>query len=514
MTLFVSQYMLLVTCIRAYENLALRKPAWQEHNWPDKPYDVEWGAAKAVDGMDTDRSAGGTHCTISGPSKTTATWRVDLESVVSISHIDIYYRTDNLPIPSVYTSGFAGFFLYVSNTTSKDDGHLCFHEIQNVTGTPIEIQTIRCSVHGRYVIYYNERIQGVTYPSYYSQYANNDLCEVEVFGCRDPKYHGLNCDQPCPDGCQEKRCDVKTGQCLGCIPGYQGPRCSQVCAVQTYGLECSLSCGNCSDGETCHHATGMCPRGCNKGVEGDKCQTPCQPGYYGKNCGQRCSENCKVTNHCNRFTGDCDRGCKPGWKIPTCQEECDGGMYGAGCTQSCGPCLHNNQCHHINGTCLNGCSSGYQGWNCKEKCPSGYFGINCENKCTVYCGSNGSCDHVTGICESGCKEGWSGPICGTELSFHATTCTDDNTAIIISLVVSIIIVLIGSVINFLMWKRNQRKYKKNQIENCTSETRSAHNSDIPSGSNRVRSPYAELGDLDKPNTYEELHHYTESTGEV
>ncbi|XP_056002235.1 multiple epidermal growth factor-like domains protein 10 isoform X1 [Ostrea edulis] len=467
-------FILLMEFIHCYENLALRRPAWQQHNYSGR--EMQWGAAKAVDGLYTDRSAGGNQCTQSNNRQTTATWRVDLESVVSISHIDFYYRTDNLPIPSVYTTRFAGFYLYVSNTTSKDDGHLCFHEIQTVDGTPIENQTISCSVHGRYVIYYNERKPGVNYPSYYSQYAFNELCEVEVNGCPDPRYYGVNCNQPCPDGCQEKRCDVITSQCLGCIPGYQGPRCSQVCAVQTYGLECSLSCGNCSDGETCHHATGMCPRGCNKGVEGDKCQTPCQPGYYGKNCGQRCSENCKVTNHCNRFTGDCDRGCKPGWKIPTCQEECDGGMYGAGCTQSCGPCLHNNQCHHINGTCLNGCSSGYQGWNCKEKCPSGYFGINCENKCTVYCGSNGSCDHVTGICESGCKEGWSGPICGTELSFHSTTCTDDNTAIIISLVVSIIIVLIGSVINFLMWKRNQPGNAK-KGENCTSETRSAHNSD-------------------------------------
>lgn len=75
----------------------------------------------------------------------------------------------------------AGFFLYVSNTTLKEDGYLCFHEIQTVAGTPAEDQTINCSVHGRYVIYYNERRQGVVYPSYYSQYAYNELCEVEVY---------------------------------------------------------------------------------------------------------------------------------------------------------------------------------------------------------------------------------------------------------------------------------------------------------------------------------------------
>lgn len=79
----------------------------------------------------------------------------------------------------------AGFFLYVSNTTLKENGYLCFHEIQTVAGTPAEDQTITCSVHGRYIIYYNERRQDVVYPSYYSQYAYNELCEVEVYG----EYH-------------------------------------------------------------------------------------------------------------------------------------------------------------------------------------------------------------------------------------------------------------------------------------------------------------------------------------
>ena len=76
----------------------------------------------------------------------------------------------------------AGFFLYVSNTTSKEDGYLCFHEIQTVTGTPSEDQRIHCSVYGRYVFYYNECRSDVTYPSYYSKYAYYELCELEVYG--------------------------------------------------------------------------------------------------------------------------------------------------------------------------------------------------------------------------------------------------------------------------------------------------------------------------------------------
>ena len=76
----------------------------------------------------------------------------------------------------------AGFFLYVSNTTFKEDRHLCFHEIQTVKSPLSEDQRINCSATGRYVIYYNERSPDVTYPSYYSPYAYYELCELEVYG--------------------------------------------------------------------------------------------------------------------------------------------------------------------------------------------------------------------------------------------------------------------------------------------------------------------------------------------
>ena len=74
--------------------MALRRPVWEDRPWPDKQ---DWRGDKAVDGLYDNRGALGGQCVISEIFARTATWKVDLEGVVSISHIDIYYRTDNLP---------------------------------------------------------------------------------------------------------------------------------------------------------------------------------------------------------------------------------------------------------------------------------------------------------------------------------------------------------------------------------------------------------------------------------
>lgn len=73
----------------------------------------------------------------------------------------------------------AGFSIYVSNTTSKDQGHLCYKD-QSI-GVPSVDQKINCSINGHYVVYYNER-SPYNNPSYLSRYAYNELCEVEVYG--------------------------------------------------------------------------------------------------------------------------------------------------------------------------------------------------------------------------------------------------------------------------------------------------------------------------------------------
>ena len=43
------------------------------------------------------------------------------------------------------------------------------------------------------------------------------------------------------------------------------------CKDNTYGMDCSMVCGNCLNGEQCNHVNGSCHDGCDKGTHGDKC---------------------------------------------------------------------------------------------------------------------------------------------------------------------------------------------------------------------------------------------------
>ena len=75
---------------------------------------------------------------------------------------------------------FAGFSLYVSNTSNKDSGVLCYKDGPGLP--PLDFFT-NCLQQGRYVIFYNERLDGSTYPSGYEKSnVYTELCEVIVKG--------------------------------------------------------------------------------------------------------------------------------------------------------------------------------------------------------------------------------------------------------------------------------------------------------------------------------------------
>ncbi|XP_065943696.1 uncharacterized protein [Magallana gigas] len=251
-------------------NVALNKPAYQQYQY--QPGDDRYDANNVVDGRKSDLSRDGGQCAVSY-GKQTATWWVNMTTIHSIHHITIYFRTNNKPLgPSNYLTKYVlGFSVYVSNTTDKLQGTLCYKDDNFTLDTIPAVFTTACPVHGQYVIFYNERRPGTIYPGDYSKYVFSDLCEVEVYGCPTSGYFGFNCSVPCPDvNCQY--CHIETGTCHGCKTGYRSYRCELACDKGSYGSQCKEICGHCRDTDQCSNINGTCLTGCDAGYQGDLCK--------------------------------------------------------------------------------------------------------------------------------------------------------------------------------------------------------------------------------------------------
>ena len=76
---------------------------------------------------------------------------------------------------------FAGFRIYASITGEINGSALCYEDVSQLP--PLNFTTT-CTATGRYVIYYNDRLDGVTYPEGYevSHSFPTELCEVIVTG--------------------------------------------------------------------------------------------------------------------------------------------------------------------------------------------------------------------------------------------------------------------------------------------------------------------------------------------
>lgn len=75
---------------------------------------------------------------------------------------------------------FAGFSIYVSQTGDIEGSPLCYKDGPQLP--PLNFTTT-CTEYGRYVIFYNERKDGVVYPDGYQLSTMfTELCEVIVKG--------------------------------------------------------------------------------------------------------------------------------------------------------------------------------------------------------------------------------------------------------------------------------------------------------------------------------------------
>ncbi|XP_061194979.1 multiple epidermal growth factor-like domains protein 10 [Saccostrea echinata] len=312
---------LVIGCTHGYINIALKQPTNQSHVYASNRYRTStFHSNNAVDGRKTDLSAFGGQCAVSADGHRNATWWVDLTSIHSIHDIRIYYRTDKVKwnAKNNFTGRFLGFYVYISNTTSIEDGHLCFHDTNYTRSTIPAVVNLTCPVHGQYVIYFNKRPQESTNARYFSRDAHTDLCEVEVYGCNSG-FYGYNCSLSCPNPTC-RYCDIKDGVCQGCKPGYQGHQCELPCNRYYYGDACKKRCA-------------------------------CPEGTFGNYCKQNCSVNCGVPKTCNRTTGECQGGCQPGWEGLQCDQSCSSDTYGFDCLNNCSTSCINNTCDSVTGYC-------------------------------------------------------------------------------------------------------------------------------------------------------------------
>lgn len=180
--------------VHCYVNLALNKPAYQENPFK-RSYSIG-DASNAVDGQKSNLTRNGGQCVLSAGKETAMLW-VNLTSIHSIYNISIYYKTDDKPWgPRNDNTGFfLGFSLFVCNTTNRLNGTLCFKDTHYTQDTIPSVVTVVCPVHGQYVIYYNERLSEKTYPDDYHLTAENNICEIEVYGCPATGCYGSNNEQ-------------------------------------------------------------------------------------------------------------------------------------------------------------------------------------------------------------------------------------------------------------------------------------------------------------------------------
>lgn len=108
----------------------------------------------------------------------------------------------------------------MSNTGDIQSSSLCYKG--GALLPPLNFTTV-CAAFGRYVIFHNERLAGVTYPTGFELYnVYTELCEVVVFGCYNNGFYGSNCDIRCPMNCNDNTCHIWNGTCLACEPGWTG----------------------------------------------------------------------------------------------------------------------------------------------------------------------------------------------------------------------------------------------------------------------------------------------------
>lgn len=90
---YISRNEIIIYIVPFAENIALNRQTYQLNPYRDED---TFDASNAVDGLKSDLGGLNGQCVLSANTQRNATWWVNLTSVMSIHHITIYYRTDNV----------------------------------------------------------------------------------------------------------------------------------------------------------------------------------------------------------------------------------------------------------------------------------------------------------------------------------------------------------------------------------------------------------------------------------
>ncbi|XP_078327572.1 uncharacterized protein LOC111116381 isoform X2 [Crassostrea virginica] len=356
-----------IALVLTHDDLTFQKYATQSTVQSSNDEDL-YKAGNAVDRNTTTCMRTG----VIGPNSLykTVWWKVDLGGVYNIYSVNILFKNYD-GYERRQRGRFAGFSIYISNTGNNynfENSSLCYKDGPHLP--PLNFTTT-CFFSGRYVIFYNERLDGVTYPAGYetSSTVYTELCEVQVYGCVRSDVYGSNCNESCPTNCRYDRCHIQNGTCFSCNPGWTGRTCNTECSDGVYGVDCKQQCsGHCRDNSVCDQVTGQCGMGCAAGWSGSLCNTVCDDGTFGYDCINNCSGNCLDDTPCNKETGHCKGGCKPGYTNSLCNKRCVQ-SFGEGCRYPCSKHCLNKTCNEFNGNCVYGCEMGFYG----DKCDQGEF---------------------------------------------------------------------------------------------------------------------------------------------
>ncbi|XP_021366024.1 cell death abnormality protein 1-like isoform X2 [Mizuhopecten yessoensis] len=377
---------------RSEENVSFGKAATQSSD-----HGIRLNASRAVDGCLNRELRNSGCCSHTDPRDLKeAWWQVDLGSLSTISYITIYHRSD-----FDSRSRFAGYQLYMSNTTDWSLGVLCYEDRSNTKAQVQMVVTHQCPYVAQYVTIYIYRGNPKRYVWYESR-AILELCEVQVFGCPIDKHGNGTCDQTCSDNCYGGNCDASTGQCFYCPSEMRGSMCDLDCSSNCKDRVCDKDSGYCEEcipgkyGNSCEQD---CTSNCKDGVcakDTSHCYK-CIPGKYGNSCGQDCSSNCK-DGVCVKDTGHCD-GCILGKRGDICELDCPVNCQDSKCAQHTGYCSACITGRHGD-FCLNTCPNNCLDNTCEKNNGQclGKYGANCDLDCSEHC-NNSVCMQISGQCK-------------------------------------------------------------------------------------------------------------------